>query len=129
MSLSRVAVVAVVAVAVAVVGVTLVARPAHAVAPCDDTCHLSQGTPLLLADAGLIWTRRCEITPAVPAKGKGKARTAAVAYDEQCVFELVDLNGKVRRSSTLPTLYGNDGFASAELVGHTRARMDYQGDW
>lgn len=97
--------------AAAVVG----ARPAAAVAPCFEVCHLGQGQPLLLVDVDVLWVRRC-----------ATARPGAAAV---CVLERVDLRGRVLERVPHERSYDDEAFEKAHLRGHTLAGLHHQSAW
>jgi hypothetical protein len=96
-------------------GLALGVRPAGALKPCFDVCHLGQGQPLLLADADELWVRRC-VTP----------KPGAL---ETCVLERVDVNGGVLERVLLAQSYDEEAFQDAHLRGHTIVRLDFQTAW
>ena len=99
----------------ALASLALGARPAGAVAPCFDVCHLGQGQPLLLADAGTLWVRRCT--------------TAKPGAAEVCVLERVDVTGRVLEQVPLARSYDEDAFEAAHLNGHTVVGLGHQTAW
>jgi hypothetical protein len=94
-------------------GVLAVALPAGAVAPCPDTCHFSQGQPLLLADVKQLWVRPCD----TPTGGT-----------ETCVAQRLDRSGKVLAVAPVPTLFDGE-FPRRELEGHTVVGLHWQSPW
>lgn len=99
----------------AMAALALGARPAEAVAPCFDVCHLGQGQPLLLADAGTLWVRRCA--------------TAKAGASEVCVLERVDVNGRVLEQVPLARSYDDHAFEAAHLDGHNVVGFGHQTAW
>src|SRR5262245_31637874 len=70
-------------------------------APCFHVCHLGQGQPLLLPDAGTLWTRRCTTPdPTTP---------------ETCVLERVTLEGRVLEQLPIAKSYDEHAFEDAHL--------------
>lgn len=100
--------------AVLVVFVLAVAPAAEATAPCFPVCRLSQGTPLLLADANELWVRRCVATS--PAK-------------QTCVLQRIDLDGRVLQEVPLAGRYDAREFERAHLDGHTVVGFGHQAWW
>jgi hypothetical protein len=99
----------------ALAALALGARPAAALAPCPDVCHLGQGQPLLLADADQFWVRRCA--------------TAKPGADEVCVLERVDLEGRVLERVPREKSYDEDAFEDAYLKGHKVVGLGHQSAW
>jgi hypothetical protein len=93
----------------------LVARPAAAVEPCFDVCHLGQGQPLLLADTDQLWVRRCS--------------TAKPGAAEACALERVDATGRVLEKAPLAGRADERAFESAHLRGHRVVRFGHQTAW
>jgi hypothetical protein len=99
----------------AMAALVVAAQPAGATAPCFDVCHLQQGQPLLLADTGSLWLRRCA--------------TAKAGASEVCVLERVDASGGVLEQVPLEKSYDDDAFEAAHLDGHTVVRLGHQTAW
>jgi hypothetical protein len=100
---------------VALSALALGARPAIAVKPCFDVCHLGQGTPLLLADADQLWLRRC----AAPAPDKPR----------QCALERVSLDGRVLERVPHEASYDEDEFETDHLKDQAVVRFGHQSPW
>jgi hypothetical protein len=102
-------------VGLAALALALGARPAAALAPCHDVCHLGQGQPLLLVDVDEIWLRRCA--------------TAKPGAQEVCVLERVDLEGRVLERVPREKSYDEEGFEDTYLKGHKIVRLGHQSAW
>ena len=99
----------------ALAALALGARPAVAVKPCFDVCHLGQGQPLLLADTDELWVRRCAtLEPGKP---------------EVCVLERVALDGRVLERVPHETSYDEDQFETDHLKDHRPVRFGHQSPW
>lgn len=87
--------------------------PASAVAPCNETCHLAQGTPVLLVDTREIWLRAC-----------------AGDDDEHqtCVAKRTRLDGTVLEKRAAPTLFDRD-FHAKKLAQHDLVKLARKGPW
>ena len=96
-----------------VVASCLLAAPtADALAPCDEVCHLSQGTPVLLEDTKQLWVRRC-VRP---------------ENDARCVVRRTKLDGTVLEERPAPHLFDR-AFRDAKLKGHTVRKVAFKGAW
>lgn len=90
--------------------------PALALAPCPESCHIRQGQPLLLADAGMLLMTRCDRVA-----GKG----------DTCVTERINLEGRVLgQLPRLPRGVGIDSdFTRTYLDGHKLVQLAWQDAW
>lgn len=85
---------------------------AGALAPCDETCHLAQGTPVLLTDTREVWVRRC----------------VEVEQKTDCVARRATVKGEQREERSAPTLFDRD-FHDAALRRHKLVKLGFRGAW
>ena len=97
---------------------SLVATTAVALAPCPRSCHLGQGTPILLVETDQLLTTRCD-----------KATSKQGVLSSNCVTERLSLDGTLLETFPHPpTIVGGDReFEAKYFQGVTTAELGWRG--